>query len=663
MVSPISFGYADIHSAIISYGKRFMKESKVTLGLIQMMVSPDPKENLRSAMAKVEEAALLGAQVICLPELYHSRYFPRQIGMDATAFAETVPGTSTQAFAALAQRLAVVIIVPVFERTPEGRFSNSAVVIDADGSTHAPYHKVHVPQDPGFFEKGYFYPGNQYAVHETRYGRIAVLICFDQWFPEAARCVALDGADIIIYPTAIGQPPEDLPLEGDWRDAWETIQRSHAIANSVHVAAVNRVGTEGAIRFFGGSFVCDAFGRLIVRAGDAEEILVAPIDLTMNEVVRESWGFYRNRRPDTYHRICAPLQGVSGIVPAIRAGDAPRQHGFFMPAEWEPHEAVWLSWPHNTMTFPHLREVEDTYMEFITALAGSEHICLFVPSPAVNRIVKARLRARGVDLSAITIRTTTYADVWIRDYGPTFVVNRALAMPAMVRWDFNAWGGKYDDQIADGKVPGLMNKWLNLPVFPAGIILEGGSIDVNGRGVVMTSRSCLLNPNRNPKLTQHDLEEQLKDYLGAVKVLWLNKGIAGDDTDGHIDDIARFVSPTMIVCAYEENPDDENYAALKENYEYLCTATDQEGAPFTIVKLPMPAPVVGGGERCPASYTNFYIGNRVVVVPVFGDPHDKEALRILEELFPDRKVVGINARAMVEGSGTFHCASQQQPRP
>ena len=660
----IPFGYPDIHSAIISYSKRHMKETNITLGLIQMQVGPDPGENLKNAIAKVEEAAQRGAQVICLPELYHSRYFPRQIGTDTTGCAETIPGVSTQAFAQLAKRLGTVIIVPVYEKTKEGRFSNAAVVIDADGSVHAPYYKVHIPQDPGFFEKGYFYPGNRYSVHATRYGRIAVLICFDQWFPEAARCVALDGADIIIYPTAIGQPPEDLPLEGDWRDAWETIQRSHAIANSVHVAAVNRVGTEGAIRFFGGSFVCDAFGRMIVRAGDAEEILIAPLDLTMNHIVRESWGFFRNRRPDTYKGVCAPLPGASGTVPAIiRAGDTPRQHGFYMPAEWEPHETVWLSWPHNKMTFPHLREVEDAYTAFIAALAGSEHIYLFVPSPAVNRIVKARLRACGADLSGLTIRTTTYADVWIRDYGPTFVVNRALGMSAMVRWEFNAWGGKYDDQIADGKIPSLMNRWLDLPVFPAGIILEGGSIDVNGRGVVMTSRSCLLNPNRNPKLTEHDLEEQLKEYLGVVKVLWLNKGIAGDDTDGHIDDIARFASPTTILCAYEKNPDDENYAALKENYEYLCHATDQEGNPFIIVKLPMPDPVVDGGERCPASYTNFFIGNRVVVVPVFADPHDAEALRILEGLFPDRNVVGINARAMVEGSGTFHCASQQQPRP
>jgi agmatine deiminase len=278
-------------------------------------------------------------------------------------------------------------------------------------------------------------------------------------------------------------------------------------------------------------------------------------------------------------------------------------------------------------------------------------------------MVKARLRAAEVDFSRVTLRTITYSDVWIRDYGPTFIRNPALEKTAMVRWDFNAWGGKYDDQIADGRVAGDMNRWLDLPVFLPGIILEGGSIDTNGRGTILTTRSCLLNPNRNPKLTRDEIEDYLKEDLGATKIIWLNRGVAGDDTDGHIDDLARFVSPGTVVCAYEDNPADENYAALKENYEILKGATDQENKPLTVIKLPMPDPVVYDGERCPASYTNFYIGNTVVIVPVFDDPHDETALAIIRDLFPDRTVVGVNARAMVEGSGTFHCATQQQPRP
>ncbi|GAB6286029.1 MAG: hypothetical protein STSR0009_22300 [Methanoregula sp.] len=640
-----------------------MDTTGIIIGLIQMEVGQNPEGMLTRALAQVEAAAQKGARIICLPELFRSRYFPQQIGIDATVFAETVPGESTNAFAGLARKYDAVIIVPVFERSADGHTYNAAVLIDADGTIHEPYHKVHIPQDPGFYEKGYFYPGARYAVHATRYGRIAVLICFDQWFPEAARCVALDGADLIVYPTAIGQPPGDPPLEGHWRDAWETIQRSHAIANSVHVAAVNRVGTEGEIRFFGGTFVCDAFGKILARAGDKEEIILAPLDLSMNKKIRDAWGFFRNRRPDTYGSVCAPLPGAIGGSPPILPGDAPRQHGYFMPAEWEPHEALWLSWPHNKDTFPRLREVEDAYTSLIAALVQTEHICLFVPTPAVNRIVKSRLRAAGVNPALLTIRTVEYADVWIRDYGPTFVVNRALRQVAMVRWEFNAWGGKYDKQVADGKIPTVMNRWLELPVFAPGIVLEGGSIDVNGKGTVLTSRSCLLNPNRNPQLTKDDLEEYLKQYLGVTKVIWLNKGIEGDDTDGHIDDIARFTSPSTIVCAVEENPRDENYAPLQENYEILLRSTDQEGKPFTVVKLPMPAPVEDGDGRYPASYTNFVIGNRVVVVPVFADPHDTEAIRILTELFPGRTVVGINARAMVEGYGTFHCGTQQQPGP
>jgi agmatine deiminase len=232
----------------------------------------------------------------------------------------------------------------------------------------------------------------------------------------------------------------------------------------------------------------------------------------------------------------------------------------------------------------------------------------------------------------------------------------------MVRWNFNAWGGKYDDQLRDGKIPAIMNRWLELPQFVPGIVLEGGSVDVNGRGTVMTTRSCLLNPNRNPALSPDEIEQFLKEFLGIVKIIWLNEGIVGDDTDGHIDDIARFVAPSTVVCAYESNTADANYPALRENYEILKKSTDQDGKPLTVVKLPMPAKVASGNERYPASYTNFYIGNTVVIVPVFNDPNDMAAIQILQGLLPDRKVTGIDARALVEGFGTFHCASQQQPQ-
>jgi agmatine deiminase len=382
----------------------------------------------------------------------------------------------------------------------------------------------------------------------------------------------------------------------------------------------------------------------------------------MNCAVRDSWGFFRNRRPDTYGFTCTLFPGEDMTFPDIRPGDTPRNRGFHMPAEWEPHECVWLSWPHNKNTFPRLQTVEDAYYDFVRAINTSERVELFVPGAAIHRKIRARLREAGVDLSQVILHTTEFSDVWIRDYGPTFVVNRALERMAMVRWNFNAWGEKYEDQLQDGKIPAVMNRWLGLPQFIPGIVLEGGSVDVNGRGTVLTSRSCLLNPNRNPSLSQEQIAEYLKDYLGIVKIIWLNKGIVGDDTDGHIDDIARFVAPSAVVCAYEDDPADENYPALHENYEILRRSTDQDGKPLTVVKLPMPAPVTSGNVRYPASYTNFYIGNSVVIVPVFNDPNDAVALQILQKFFTDRKVTGIDARALVEGFGTFHCASQQQPR-
>ena len=635
----------------------------VTLGLIQMKMGPNPDENIAKAGWKVVEAAGQGAQILCLPELYHSLYFPRHPGLDVSESAETIPGRSTGFFTAIAREHRVVIIVPVFEKTSDGRFCNAAVVIDADGKISEPYRKVHIPQDPGFYEKGYFYPGDSYRVFSTRYGRIAVLICFDQWFPEAARCVALEGADIIFYPTAIGHPGPVEPAEGSWQDAWELIQRSHAIANSVHVAAVNRVGMEGTTRFFGGSFVADAFGKVLARAGSDEETLIVPVDLSMNAVVQDSWGFFRNRRPETYSRVVVPFAGIDGAFPTLRSGDTPRNRGFHMPAEWEPHDAVWISWPHNTNTFPDLPAVEQAYYEFIAHVHTSERVEVFVPTAVIHRKVRARLREMGIDFERVTLHTTEYSDVWIRDYGPTFVVSRALQKMAMVKWNFNAWGGKYDDQIRDGKIPLNMNRRLNLPLFEPGIVMEGGSFDTNGRGTVLTTRACLLNPNRNPSLSREEIEDRLGEYLGVEKVIWLNEGIFGDDTDGHIDDIARFVGPATVVCAYESDTADANYAALHENYGILCKSCDQDEKPLTVVKLPMPAKVEDAeGQRYPASYTNFYIGNTVVIVPVFHDPEDTVALEILRELFPDRTVIGINAQAMVEGFGTFHCATQQQPR-
>ncbi len=287
------------------------ESSTVTIGLVQTSVSTDRDRNLARTLDMVRSAIRRGARIVCLQELFRTVYFPQAEDADPDRYAETIPGETTDALSALAREHGVVIIVPLYERTDEGEYYNAAVVIDADGRLLPAYRKMHIPYDPLFYEKTYFRPGGEYRVYDTRYARIAVLICYDQWFPEAARAVALQGADIIFYPTAIGWiAGEEVPTEGDWHDAWETIQRSHAIANSVHVAAVNRVGTEGDLAFWGSSFICDSFGAVIARASDSsEEVLVAAVDLAQNAAVREGWGFFRNRRPDTYTP-CSPARST-----------------------------------------------------------------------------------------------------------------------------------------------------------------------------------------------------------------------------------------------------------------------------------------------------------------------------------------------------------------
>lgn len=275
------------------------RNSKVTIGLIQAAASDNIAANMENTAWMVREAARKGVQIICLQELYRTKYFPQEEKKDVAEIAETIPGESTELFSYLAKELGVVIIVPVFENA--GRdYYNSAVVIDADGKLLDTYRKLHIPHDPLFYEKNYFKPGNLgYQVYKTRFATLSVLICYDQWFPEAARIAALKGADVLFYPTAIGWI-KDKPEE-EWREAWETIQRAHAIANGVHVASVNRVGEEGELNFWGSSFVCDSFGKILIRAcEDKEEVLVVDLDLSKNREIQEGWGFLKNRRPDTY---------------------------------------------------------------------------------------------------------------------------------------------------------------------------------------------------------------------------------------------------------------------------------------------------------------------------------------------------------------------------
>jgi len=279
-----------------------MEHRTVRIGLVQNAVSPDADKNLERTLRLARKAARQGARIICLQELFRTPYFPQEEEADASVYAETIPGESTRVFEALSHEFGIAIIVPLYEKAGDGRMYNTAVVLENGCILPSPYRKVHIPHDPLFFEKTYFTPGGDYRVFSCSAARIGVLICYDQWFPEPARAVTLKGAEIIFYPTAIGwiRGMREAP-EGDWREAWETVQRGHAIANGVHVAAANRVGVENELEFWGSSFVADAFGNIVARAGEkADELLLADISLEMNDQVREGWGFLRNRRPDTY---------------------------------------------------------------------------------------------------------------------------------------------------------------------------------------------------------------------------------------------------------------------------------------------------------------------------------------------------------------------------
>ncbi|HWP23097.1 MAG TPA: agmatine deiminase family protein [Candidatus Binatia bacterium] len=348
---------------------------------------------------------------------------------------------------------------------------------------------------------------------------------------------------------------------------------------------------------------------------------------------------------------------------ALAENLTPRSLGYFMPAEWAEHRATWLSWPHNRDTWPsQLETVRGVWAQMVAALSPHERVNLLVNDEAAEREVAARLRRAGAAMENVTLYRIPTVDVWMRDYGPTFVVRESREEPlAFNDWIFNGWGGKYKDYEKDERVAREIAARLKVPVFDHQIVLEGGSIEVNGAGICLTTEQCLLNKNRNPHLSRAEIEAFLQDSLGVEQIVWLGQGIAGDDTDGHIDDIARFVGPATVACIIEGNPKDENYHALQENYERLQGATDRRGGKLSLVTLPCPAPLYLEGARLPASYANFYIANRVVLVPVFDDPNDKKALGILREVFADREVIGLRCNEVVAGLGAIHCVTQQEP--
>jgi agmatine deiminase len=345
----------------------------------------------------------------------------------------------------------------------------------------------------------------------------------------------------------------------------------------------------------------------------------------------------------------------------------PAVFGYRMPAEWEPQRAVWMSWPYNSITWEkhHLTNAEDAFTEIISTILRYEDVELLVPNDIVRKRAEKRLKSIKSTKGTLRIHEIESGDIWFRDYGPLFVTAERNALrgsgeKAVTKWTYNAYGNKYEDLLIGNEVPNGM-PIKKLKRFDTNIVLEGGSIDVNGTGTLITTESCLLSPDRNPHLTKAQIEDALKNYLGVTNVLWLSAGIEGDDTTGHVDDLTRFVGPSTVITVVEEDPADPNYKPLKENEKRLKKMKDERGKPLTVIELPMPKPFVVEGRRMAATYANFLIINEAVLVPVYRQPSDTVALEILSSCFPKREIVPIDCTGLIWGYGSIHCATMQEP--
>lgn len=341
----------------------------------------------------------------------------------------------------------------------------------------------------------------------------------------------------------------------------------------------------------------------------------------------------------------------------------PKQQKYYFPAEWHPHEATWITFPHNDHSWQgdKLQAMYPEYFALIREISRGEKVCINVNDDVLVDFIKKQLPLYEIDEKQIVFHVHPTNDAWCRDHGPAFLLHQETNEKIIVDWGYNAWGGKYPPFNDDNDLPLAIARLKKLPVVSPGIIMEGGSVEFNGKGTVLTSRSCLLNPNRNPHLSQKEIEDYLCDYYGVEQVLWVSDGIVGDDTDGHIDDTVRFVNEDTVVAVVEQNQADENYEVLQQNLSELKQMRLLNGKPLNIIELPMPEAVVIDGFRAPGSYANFYICNAGVLVPTFDCPQDQIALNILSKLFTDRPVIGLSAKQIIWGQGSFHCLTQQEP--
>lgn len=343
--------------------------------------------------------------------------------------------------------------------------------------------------------------------------------------------------------------------------------------------------------------------------------------------------------------------------------ETPRQLGYYFPAEFAPHLATWLSWPHKEASWPgKIETIYPSYAKFVKELTRGELVRINVADESMKSFAIGELQKESVDLNQVEFFFHPTNDAWCRDHGPGFLVNPAAEIKkVIVDWGYNAWGNKYPPFDLDDVVPTLIGKHFNIPVFHPGIVMEGGSVEFNGRGTILTSTSCLLNKNRNPHLSRKQIESFLCEYYGMEQVLWVDEGIVGDDTDGHIDDTVRFVNEDTVLTVIEEDRQDANYNLLQHNLKQLQSMRLLNGKQMNIVELPMPPELIFEDMRLPCSYANFYISNRSVIVPTFRSDRDEKALRIIQECFPEREVAGIDSTDIIWGLGSFHCLSQQEP--
>lgn len=341
----------------------------------------------------------------------------------------------------------------------------------------------------------------------------------------------------------------------------------------------------------------------------------------------------------------------------------PKELGYYFPPEWAPHHATWLSWPHKEASWPgKLQTIYAVYAQFVRLLAASEQVCINVNHTQMQKEAELHLIQAEVDLSNVRFFLFPTNDAWCRDHGPAFLVHPSYSpRKAIVDWNYNAWGDKYPPYDLDNQIPSRIASYYQIPCFRPDIIMEGGSVEFNGIGSLLTTKSCLLNPNRNPQLTQSQIESYLIQYYGVDQILWLDSGIEGDDTDGHIDDLTRFVNEDTVVTVVESKKENPNYSILQNNLKALKSMRLLNGKQLNVIELPMPAPYFEEGQLLPCSYANFYISNHTVIVPTFEDPMDEKALDILSSCFKDRKIAGLNAKDMIWGLGSFHCLSQQEP--